>query len=454
MTSNIIAGKDLSDLVRQTVDSDSSDAEYDPELISGYFYTLRVGKKAYLARTPAGQEQAIEIKFTKPLRLQGDREVVLRSLESFKKIPDDIYGELSLNPELAKMGVVLIAPSKFYPGVIGFPHFIISNLTYSNVVLNLGDKLVDVQFFRLKEKITEISSPFWSFGRPNLPVLTKPEKMVDSFPAVEASVNLLRQEHDELKRVVTEISSYGYYKPHGTPPDSTYTKDPIVNLKSNPLFSQNSSRPTKVVSGTTTTIDTVPALTLSKNVLVEVIPSNFLTKNCIQLLTKAIPSGYNGNITLQLYNYGLEDLNIPDDEILAFAKLTQMGLIAFSEGEEVLRDNQDLPDSKGVHYSTAEVRKMLGGFEDKLKDYDAKINADRRIIDLFFMAAIAGIIAGVFITLITSLTRTENTIQGIVNPKNIAIFLGVTILVSLAVMEFWKLRSKKEHNDQPNENSH
>ena len=391
---------------------------FDEEGVKGASYDIRAGKKAIVA-WPEGYED-IKLDVQGKLVVPPGRACVVYSLEKVQ-MPLDMKGRLSLRSHFAIKGLSY-AGGVIDPGYQGYLFFTLVNLANSEVEIEYGEPLVTAEFIQLSKPAREPYQP--GEGITDVP----PEKMPSLPPRQVYDMLELSAGLDELREIAktqayrdqtlrdVDLRTMGnkLIEPFSEDCVKGASYDIRVGAKAILACPPTGERPSPVGGHVPIALDgevkksfDIPPLHSCTIYSLEKVQMPLDMKGRLSIRSKfavqrlnydggIIDPGYNGHLFFTVANLGDTPVTIKYGERLItaeFVRLPQPAEKSFcAEGELITEvDPAHLPPLPGrMWYDLVELSKKVDELDEAVKAYEPT----QRIMDLVFLAGLAGIVAG------------------------------------------------------------
>jgi|GEM_PF-1292688 len=426
---------------------------YEDRLFRGFYYKVRVGNSAWVSATPQTTQET-NITYPRTLSIPPGREVVVRSWEKFD-IPKDIFVTIKPEDLYLSKGLLLVTREFLEPNTTGYIFFTLSNLSDDTVEIQQGEELASVFFTKLRQDV-EVENQVID-NPPVLPRLLKKE--IETHPELVARVDKIEESVNRSLRndfILLDLDikcSTDLIKPYC---DSNLLPDGYrfcVGDRADVFNPQKGSdgmfirREPRYISeenylvvrpGHTVIIRTLEQINLPLDVTLELSPLSGLSKRYLNFDGKGASPGYQGYLWCNLHNYGTSPCELKYKEPVFRAKFTRLGTsparpIGYGLENEIFRVTEipefEIPEPPTSDWADlVSLTKKVNSLEADMKDF----RTTKQIIELVFMAGVAGILAGIFLTLFPSGTGGAFSLDSL-DPKFKVLAVVVVIVVYLYI---------------------
>jgi deoxycytidine triphosphate deaminase len=445
-----ISGEKLHNTLLQIVDP------FEENGLQGLAYAIRVGDRAYIS-----EEDPIKYDVFNPIRILPSREVIIRSLETLA-IPSDMFGLVFPTQAYASKAILVVTANIIEPGRHGYIFFTISNQSDTEISISYGETIASIIFYQLPFKLPVPPTTFIDqlphYERPKLTDRELPPyiELVRQVQQLSSDVEVAKQNSRillgyEFERYPTLLARYnssyiyrdGYCLRAGDEATTIYPDD----VQRRDLRGQNTRKvgPGEVIEilpGKTIVIKTMEKVALRADMSAFVSPLSNLSAKYINFDGRHISPRYSGFIWLQLHNYGSVDAVIKPGDPIAFITFTLLGRAPIER-----QDNTHLPfpsievddlpfddvpkKPSSDWYTLVELGEKVKVLENEVKGF----GPTKAIIDLIFLAGLAGIIAGLVILVLPAALSDMLNIVNNNSPTN-GMMMIIVFAIIMAILFF------------------
>jgi deoxycytidine triphosphate deaminase len=393
---------------------------YEERLLRGVYYKIRLGDRAWIATT-SQNPQEINIVYPRTLKIPPGREAIVRSWEKFD-VPNNMIITVSPDDLYITKGILLITREFLEPNSSGYVFFTLSNLSDDTIEIQQGEELASIFVINLGASIDAEHQEF--IYPPQIPRLIKKEiethpELVARVDEIEKSVaKALRNDHIlidlDIKNLPGLISPFqdSNLSPNGYQLCVGERADVFNPQKENDAFSSgrelryiSKKNPLVVRPGYTVVVRTLEQVILLDDMSLELFAMPSLSRRYLNFDGKVISPGYRGYIWCLLHNYGTNPCELELGEPILHAKFTKLGKASARplgygidpENLSVLEiPESDIPEPPTTAWDDlVSLTKKVEHIESEVKDF----RTTKQIIELVFMAGVAGILAGIFLSI-------------------------------------------------------
>ena len=399
---------------------------FERQRVEGVHYNIQIGDMVWISPIK-GLSPIIYLDPQRPYTLFPGKVATIRSEEVFH-LPANIIITIDSPDAFPINGILILAPKVLEPGAYQHLFVTVKNISDDDYVIKNGDDLAKLFFERIspdkgiKSEENLIKEP-----------LQYPPSIDEEFPThpeLVRTIRGLRKDVDQGKRndhllldhdlmqfgdmlikpfVAASLSPEGYPLRVGNR-ENTYYFDKHGTGKDYMVIGEG--KPCIIRAGYTILLRTKEQIFLPDDVNVTFTPlANLLRRNIQFAGTNDISLGYRGFVWCYLHNNGTTDVQLEYEEPIIGAKFDKLGAHALNpigKGkdsneysiDELPRENElQIPESKW------EDLVALTNKVNKLEEDMREFGATKVLIELFFIAILAGVVIAIIVAFLSPLLK-------------------------------------------------
>jgi deoxycytidine triphosphate deaminase len=395
----------------------------------GMHYIITIGDTGWVPATDITLQKK-DITPGRNLVINPGKEAIIRSIEKLK-IPNFLLAHIDPLEIFGSKGVIVNSPIILEPGSFQYLFFSFSNQSDIEIQIEKGKPLAKVYFERINEDAFREESIKLVEVPPQLPNIIKEDYI--TYPKLVTKVKTLQKEvtkslHNDHELISSEISDAGdnLIKPFINScllPNGYLLR---VGNRVNHYFHDEhgtgrkyehigSGQPFTIRANDTVILRIKEQIFLQDNMDLELRISDNFSKRYIEFIcSNDIYPGYKGFVWCYLHNNGTSDIKIEYEEPLLVAKFIQLGVrpdkIIGKNDYQVGIMNEELSQGKELERPTNKWDDLVV-LTEKVKHLEndiRELGAAKVIIELVFMAVVAGIVIALILALIKPIQEVVN----------------------------------------------